>query len=140
MSLNNKSILIIDNDAQTLKMLEIIFKSAGGRVLLERDCKGASRVLDQIRPDVIILNLNEIDMADSVYCEHIKERFSKLAIPIIVTSTIPVSQYKERLSYLSEIHYFQKPYSSLNLLSTAFEVLGIPIPTNEVRTFNLRAE
>ena len=126
MSLNNKSVLIVDDDDLTLKMLGMIFKSAGARVLLERDCKGAFRVLDQIRPDVIILNLNEIDMDDSEYCKQIKDKFSKVVIPIIITSTMSVSQYKERTSSLGGIRYFQKPYSSLNLLNTAFETLGIP--------------
>jgi DNA-binding response OmpR family regulator len=118
----------------------MIFQSSGARVLIENDCKGASRALEQIRPDIIILNLNEIDLDDSVYCEQIKEKFSKSIIPVIVTSTIPVSQYKERLSYLEGIQYFQKPYSSLQLLNTVSEALEVSMPTNKVRPFRLQAE
>lgn len=140
MSLKDKSILIVDDDDLTLKMLSMIFQSAGARVLIENDCKGASRALEQTRPDIIILNLNEIDMDDSLYCEQIKEKFSKLAIPIIVTSTIPVPKYKDKLSYLSDIQYFQKPYSSLHLLKMVFELLEGPIAPNKAKSFNLQAE
>lgn len=140
MSLKDKSVLIVDDDDLTLKMLSMIFQSAGARVLIENDCKGASQALEQIRPDIIILNLNEIDMDDSLYCEQIKEKFSKLAIPIIVTSTIPVPKYKDKLSYLSDIQYFQKPYSSLHLLKTVFELLEGPIAPNKAKFFNLQAE
>ncbi len=130
MTLKNKSVLIVDDDDSTVKMLDMFFTSNGARVLLEEDLKGASSLLDQIRPDIIILNLNEIDMYDSEFCKRIKENFSKVVTPIIITSTIPVSQYKERLSYLSNVHYFQKPYSSLNLISLAREMLEIPMLPN----------
>ena len=140
MSLNNKSILIVDDHELTLKMLSVIFQLAGARVLIENDCKGAYRALKQIRPDIIILNLREIDIDDSVYCEQIKEKFSKSIIPLIVTSTIPLSQYKERLSYLEGIQYFQKPYSSLHLLETVSELLKVAMPPKKAESLNLRAE
>ncbi len=139
MSLKDKQILIVDNDDLTLKMLHMIFKSTGARILLEQDCQGASRVLDQIKPDIIILNLHENDMKDSEYCKQMKEKFSKVVTPIIVTSTMTVFQYKERASSLGAIRYFQKPYSPSNLLNTACEILEIPMMPNQVRTFNLRA-
>ena len=139
MSLKNKSVLIVDNDDLTLKMLDMFFKSAGARVLLEKDCEGASMALDQIRPDIIILNLNEVDMDDSEYCKQIKEKFSKIATPIIITSTMSLAYYEERLSSLGAIRYFQKPYSSSNLLNTAREILEIPMRPNQVRTFHSRA-
>lgn len=136
MSLKNKLILIVDNDDSTLKMLDILFKSSGATVMLEKDCKGTFSLFDQMRPDITILNLNEIDMDDSEYCKQIKEKFSRVVTPIIFTSTMPVSKYKERLSYLRDIHYFQKPYSSLKLFNTACEMLEIPMTTNQVRTFH----
>ena len=138
MSLKNRSVLIVDNDDMTLKMLDMFFKSAGARVLLEKDCERASMALDQTRPDIIILNLNEVDMDDSEYCKQMKEKFSKIVTPIIITSTIPVSHYEERLSSLGAIRYFQKPYSSSNLLNTAREILEIPMRPNQVRTLHLR--
>ena len=136
MVLKDKQILIVDDDDLTRKMLNIFFVSTGAWVLLEKDYKGASRLLDQIRVDIIILNLNEIDMDDSEYCKQIKEQFSKVATPIIITSTIPVSQCEERVSSLGAIRYFQKPYSSSNLLNTTREILEIPMMPNQVRTFN----
>ncbi len=139
MTLKNKSILIVDDDDLTQKMLDIFFRSTGARVLFEKDCKGAFRVLDQIRPDIIILNLNEIDLRDSEYCKQVKEKFSKVVIPIIITSTMTVFQYKKRASSLGAIRYFQKPYSSINLLNSAHEVLKIPMVPSQVRRFNLRA-
>ena len=140
MNLKNKSILIVDDDDLTLKMRDMIFSSTGARVLLEKDCKGASRVLDQISPDIIILNLNEVDMSDSEYCKQMKEKFSKVVIPIIITSTMTVFQYKKRASSLGAIRYFQKPYSSSNLVNTACEILEIPVIPNQVQPFHLRAE
>ncbi len=38
MNLKNISILIVDDDYLTLKMLDMSFKSTGARVLLEKDC------------------------------------------------------------------------------------------------------
>ena len=140
MNLKGKQILIVDDDDLTLKMLYMIFQSNGASVLLEKDCQGASRVLDQMRPDIIILNLNENDMNNSEYCKQMKEKFSKIAIPIIVTSTMAVFQYKERASFLDDIRYFQKPYSTSNLLSTVSEILEIPMMANQVQPFHLRAE
>ena len=140
MSLKNKSVLIVDNDDSTLRMLDMFFTSTGAKVLLEENVKDASRLLDQIRPDMIILNLNEIDMDDSEYCKQIKENFSKVATPIIVTSTISVQQFEERASDLRAIHYLQKPYSSLDLVDAAREILEISIKASQVRPFHLRAE
>jgi len=135
MNLKDKQILIVDDDELTLKMLDAFFNSAG-RVFLERDCKGASRVLDQTKVDIVILNLSKADMDDSESCKQMKEKFSKIVTPIIITSTMPVSQYKERLSYLSNVHYFQKPYSSLNLRNTAHKMLEVPITPNQAITFH----
>ena len=140
MSLKNKSVLIVDNDDSTLRMLDLFFTSTGAKVLLEGNVKDASRLLDQIRPDMIILNLNEIDMDDSEYCKQIKENFSKVATPIIVTSTISVQQFEERASDLRAIHYLQKPYSSLDLVNAAREILEISMTASHVRPFHLRAE
>jgi len=139
MTLKNKLILIVDDDDLTQKMLDIFFRSTGAKVLFERNCKGAFRVLDQIKPDIIILNLNEMDLRDPEYCKQVKEKFSKGVTPIIVTSTIPVSQYKERVSFLGDIRYFQKPYSSIKLLNSAHEMLKIPMLPRQARRFNLRA-
>ena len=139
MNLKNKSILIVDDDDLTLRMLDIVFKSTGARVLLEKDCQGAFRVLDQIRPDIIILNLNEIDMADSEYCKQMKKKFSKVVTPIVVTSTMTAFQYKERASSLGAIRYLQKPYSPSDLRNTACEILEIPMIPNQMQPFHLRA-
>ncbi len=140
MNLKGKQILIVDDDELTLEMLEAFFKLAGYRVLLERDCKGASSVLDQIKVDIIILNLNANDMNDSEYCKQMKEKFSKIVTPIIITSTMPVSQYEERAYSLGAVRYFQKPYSSLHLRNTACEILEILMPISQMRPFRLRAE
>ncbi|MDT8317752.1 MAG: response regulator [bacterium] len=135
MNLNNKLILIADSDYLTLKMLDMFFKSAGAKVLLEEECKNVFGLLDQIRPDIIILNMNEVHIDDCEYCKQMKGELSKAAIPTIITSTMPVSKYEEKISSMGAIRYFQKPYSSSHLVDSVREILEIPIMPGQTRTF-----
>ena len=136
MRLKNKLILIVDNDDLTLKMLDIFFKSTGATVLLEKDCKSASSLVDQTTPDVIILNIKGVDMDDSEHCRQIKEKFCKVPATVIVTSTISARQFEEKASALRAIHYFQKPYPLSDLLNRTCEVLKPSLTPNQAITFH----
>ena len=123
MPFSNKSVLIVDDDEKTNKMLKFMFQSVGVKAHSAFNGKEALDVIKTSKPDVIILDLMMPVMDGFEFCEKFKGMEEHNDIPIIVLSAIPEKQHKDQLKDIGVNHCFEKPFSPDDILSRVMEVI-----------------
>lgn len=118
-----KKILIIDDDLRMDRMLTFLFESQGFAVKFCETGRNAIELLQEYRPDLILLDLLMPEMDGFEVCEKIKKDSLLKNIPIIVLSALPYLAHKERAFSLGAVDYIEKPFVSIKLVNKVKEVI-----------------
>lgn len=124
MDTKEKSILVVDYDAQNLEELAQYFQNKNFRVLKARDGQTAYEIFKKENPDIIILEailpkIHGFDLTKKIY----QESGGRTPI-IIVTGLYKGPQYRhEALTSLGASDYFEKPVDPDRLLSAVVNLL-----------------
>lgn len=115
-----RKILIIDDDADLLQMISLIFKKTEAQVFTAFDGPDGLRKLYSHRPDLIILDVMLPDMDGYEVCRRIRQVSD---IPVILLTVL--SQEKDMLQGLGAgaDDFLLKPFSAQVLLARAGAVL-----------------
>lgn len=108
------TVLIIDDDAQTLSMLRIAFTARGYQVVTETSGRAGLRTASRVKPQVILLNiqLSDVDGRDVLVA------FRDLtSAPIIALSTRPDPEDIVRALDTGADDYVIKPFGIEELLA-----------------------
>lgn len=124
MDTKEKSILVVDYDAQNLEELAQYFQNKNFRVLKARDGQTAYEIFKKENPDIIILEailpkIHGFDLTKKIY----QESGGRTPV-IIVTGLYKGPQYRhEALTSLGASDYFEKPVDPDRLLSAVVNLL-----------------
>ncbi len=119
-----KVVLIIDDDEKLSKMLAFLFMAKGFKVESANSGPAAFEVLDRIKPSVVILDIMMPEMDGFEVCEKVKGDPVLKDIPVIILSALSSEQNREKSVSLGAYAYFEKPFKSAELVSTAVEAIG----------------
>ena len=119
----NKKILIVDDDLRMDRMLTFLFESQGFTVRFSETGSNAIDLLQDYRPDIILLDLLMPEMDGFEVCERIKKDPLLKDIPIIVLSALPYLAHKERAFSLGVCEYIEKPFVSIKLVNKVKEII-----------------
>ena len=119
----NEQILIIDDDEKFSKMLRFLFMAKSFKVEYVSSGKEALELLEEVKPDLIILDIMMPDMDGFEVCERIKSATLLKSIPIIILSALASSQNRDKAVALGAYDYFEKPFKSADLVSKAIEAM-----------------
>lgn len=123
MTEKNKKILIIDDDLRMDRMLTFLFDSQGFIVKFSERGRDAFELLNDYRPDVILLDLLIPEMDGFEICDKIKKDPLLKNIPVIVLSALPSHAHKDRALSLGACDYIEKPFVAVDLLNKVKEVV-----------------
>lgn len=123
MPLSDKTVLIVDDDEKTVKMLRFLLKSSGCKVDSAINGMEALNMLEKTRPDVIILDLIMPKMDGLEFCEKLKKNDKYADIPIIIQSTLSEKKEKDRLKALGIDCFLEKPVTTETIMSRVLEVI-----------------
>jgi CheY-like chemotaxis protein len=112
------NILVVDDDASTRTLLELILSSGGHEVKLLNDGREALAYLKTNTPDLIVIDVNMPVLDGIEVCSRIKKLPRFKHIPVIVLTSMNDAQTRVRAidAGASEIVY--KPLTGKNFLQT----------------------
>jgi DNA-binding response OmpR family regulator len=119
----HKTILVVDDDELLREGLKTVLGRNGYRTLEANDGHAARHLIDQHRPDLVILDLMMPRWGGLAVLEHFRGRVD--APQFIMISATEGEEHKSQAQELGVIDYIRKPFSMDQLL----ERVGKAVPT-----------
>jgi two-component system alkaline phosphatase synthesis response regulator PhoP len=121
--MDKKRILIIDDEPDFVRVVQIRLEAAGYQVLVAFDGMQGVSFAHKEKPDLVILDIMMPAMHGHRVCEALKKSSKTWTIPIIYL-TAKGSKEDEELAYkLGAEHFLTKPYDPQVLLETIKKAL-----------------
>jgi len=111
-------ILVVDDVARNLNMIEAILAPHGYKVLLAHNGLEAVETARNEKPDLILLDIFMPDMDGFTACSKIKSDESTRMIPVIIVTAVAHEQNKEFTRELGADGFLAKPFMVQDLLDT----------------------
>lgn len=112
-----KTILIIEDDENISKALDVRLQARGYKVLTAFDAVQGMQKATGTLPDVILLDITMPGGNGFSLAERLKASTNTQAIPIIVLTASQQSDLREKAMALGAAAYFEKPYDFDYLLA-----------------------
>ncbi len=105
----NETILVVDADTKSQKVLEVSFKKAGYRVVITDSIEGAKRQLEDTQPDLIVSDTQLPDGDGFEFCAQLKEDEEYTKIPFVFLTEERSLPQKMKGFELGADEYLTKP-------------------------------
>jgi two-component system phosphate regulon response regulator PhoB len=112
-----KILLLVEDDAAIRGLLVLHFQRAGFRVVEAEDVRGALRILDQIVPDVAVIDWMLPDVAGITLVERLRHSDRTRLLPIVLLTARAGEADKIRGLEGGADDYVTKPFSPRELLA-----------------------
>lgn len=120
-----KRVLIVDDDPDQLRALNIRLRASGYEVIVAADSVSAVSKARRETPHVILLDIG-MPGGDGFQVMDRLRTVLQLRIPVIVISAKEPSMNKERALQAGAVAYFQKPVDNVALLAAIRKALETP--------------
>jgi DNA-binding response OmpR family regulator len=118
-----KTILIIDDDPDWVRMLSMRLQHEGYQIEVAFDAVQALSQTVKSKPDLVLLDIMMPAGSGLVMLEYLRENVKTFNIPVIVLTGISDKQTKEAAEKLGISGYFVKPVDMDKLIEELKEVL-----------------
>jgi DNA-binding response OmpR family regulator len=122
--MDNKKILIVDDDQDLLIGLRVRLASQGYATVVASDATSAISTAVKEQPDLILLDLGLPADNGFIVMERLKELQTLSSIPVIILSARPANVYKDPAILAGARGYFQKPFDNEDLLDEIRKTLA----------------
>ena len=120
----NWSILVVDDEANTVEFLRITLEMSGYEVLEALDGATALKQVAEHQPDLVLLDVMMPKMDGLAVCRRLRAEPATADLPIVILSArTSVEAIREGLA-AGATRYLTKPITRDNLLETIREVLN----------------
>jgi len=113
-----KGILIIDDDDLNLKLISHVLTRAGFRVRIARSAEEGLTLLQEERPNLILMDLRLSGMDGLEATRRIKGNPSLASIPIVAVSAYAMEEDFSRAAEAGCSGYLTKPFEMKEILET----------------------
>jgi CheY-like chemotaxis protein len=115
------SILVVDDDADTLSMLKLALHSQGQDVVTSSNAKVALRLLKSWKPDVLVTDLMMPDLDGVSLIKEVKSQPALAKMPVVVISGY-TEEHGERALEAGAAVVIPKPVELNELLAAIFKL------------------
>jgi putative two-component system response regulator len=126
------TILIADDDEQTLRILEQILRIQGYGVITARDGFAAQERIAADRPDLIILDNHMPGMTGTEICRAVKSDPATRLTPVIMLTGYTESPEKLESIEAGADDFVNKPYKSIELVTRIKSLLNMKFLNDEL--------
>ena len=130
----NEIILVVDGKRENIGLIErILFEEGYNKVLFSSSGSEALSMVNEIKPDLVLLNINIPDMIGYDVCSELKKNKETSDIPIIVL-TAEISQ--DKLDKVFEVGVFdliKEPFDEIDLIARVRAALRLKQSKDEVK-------
>lgn len=118
--MEQKRILLIDDDPDVIELLQLVFKGEEAKVYSAGSGREGLRLLWQVRPDLVILDIMMQDISGWEVCVRIRELTD---VPVIFLTVLDQQKHVVRGLSLGADDYVSKPVDPSILLARAKALL-----------------
>ncbi len=112
----NKKIMIVEDEKAYHDLYKIMFEGKGYDIMTVYDGDEAMQVLEQNKPDLIILDMLLDMVTGDTFFLHIKGMPKYADIPVIIISAFSKKQYKNLKKIDPNLVYIEKSYLTKEML------------------------
>jgi len=120
--LENKTILVVDDEADVRDSLHDLLARHGSRVLLAENGRQGQEIIRKQSPDIVILDLNMPMMSGETLLSEMKE--DMVAIPVVVMTGLSRDGYMMSVEFPLVKAVLQKPFNHRTLLHALSSALS----------------
>ena len=113
-------VLIIEDEQGLLEILELNFRGAGYRVSTAADGVAAWQQFDQVRPDLLVLDLNLPQMSGFRLLELVR---SESDVPVLILTALDFAEAEEVARHRPNA-FVKKPFHVEDLIRQANNLVG----------------
>jgi DNA-binding response OmpR family regulator len=125
-AMNEKTILLIDDDELVLKLLDINFRPRDYKVVDFLGGEGAFEKAKEIIPTLIILDIM-MPMVDGwTVLKQLKDEDSTKDIPVIILTVKGSPEDISKAMDMGAYRYVVKPFNPSELVALVEEIIGMP--------------
>ncbi|MGB7158907.1 MAG: response regulator [Tepidisphaeraceae bacterium] len=122
--MNERTILVADDESHILHVVSLKLKNAGYRVLTARDGQEALEIAQQEKPDLLITDYHMPQLSGLELCRKLKQDPATTHIPAIMLTARGYNLEPADTEQSGILRMLSKPFSPRHLLSTVEEVLS----------------
>ncbi len=114
---NKPFVLIVDDIPTNIKLLGNVLKKAGYEISFATSGKQAFSIIDNIKPDIILLDIMMPEIDGYKVCEKLKSKPETKDIPIIFLTAKTESEDIFKGFIAGAVDFISKPFSYIELLA-----------------------
>ena len=122
-----RQILVVDDEIGALTLIGIMLERGGFNVLKARDANAALAVLDEVTPDLMILDVMMPGMNGIELCSAVRQREATAKTPVIILSARGDADSIIHGIEAGANDYLLKPILHHDLVSKIRTMLGQPV-------------
>ena len=122
--MNERTILVADDESHILHVVSLKLKNAGYRVLTARDGQEALEIAQQEKPDLLITDYHMPQLSGIELCRKLKADPATSSIPAIMLTARGYELEPADTEQSGILRMLSKPFSPRHLLATVEEVLS----------------
>ena len=121
--MNEKTILVADDESHILHVVSLKLRNAGFRVLTARDGQEALEMAQMQHPDLLITDYHMPQLSGLELCQRLKQDSRTSDIPAIMLTARGYHLEPHDTEQSGILRMLSKPFSPRHLLTTVNEVL-----------------
>jgi CheY-like chemotaxis protein len=123
MLMENRHILIVEDEESLLKLESILLSSKGYKVTGVRDGLAALNEIEKCKPDLILLDIMMPGIDGFEVCRRIKENPDTKDIPVVMLTAKKSTADQARGAEVGADAYMTKPFKSLKIIDVISDLL-----------------
>lgn len=121
---NNKSVLVVDDEAHIRRVIELKLKNRGYRVITASDGEEGFHIIEQQRPDAVITDIMMPKMDGKTLSERTNDmKDERPFLTIIMTCRISPDEH-EWVNRMKDTILMEKPFSPSKLIESVDKYFG----------------
>ncbi|MFH1729015.1 MAG: response regulator [Pseudomonadota bacterium] len=119
-----RKILIVEDDKDTARLLDVIVKSAGFESKIVNDGEEALDIIEEYHPDLVLLDLMMPKVHGFAVCKQIRDNRNYDDIKILIVSAKSFTADMKKAEELGANGYLTKPFRKAELIDEMNKLLG----------------
>jgi CheY-like chemotaxis protein len=124
MTWSKRTILVVDDDADTRELLDLELRGSGFETIFARDASGAVAIARAEHPDLIVLDMMLPGRDGFAVLEELRESPEDERMPVIVFSGTVGGKGRDRATSLGAAGFLAKPFETDELLGAIDRALA----------------
>lgn len=119
-----QTVLIVDDDPRSIKLMQIVLRHAGYHVLAAPDAETGLEILDRERPDLVLVDLLMPGTDGISFCRRARQRPGNDALPLVLFTAMAAADTRQQALQAGADDMLIKPFDRGELLGRLEQLLA----------------